>query len=183
MAAFRLIARAGAVLALVAGLSAFKVIDAPGAAKADIEAENRARANPPRSASPLWEKLRQCKIGFDRDAGLYSIQVTPEVQAMVGRSIEVNGFVLPLDGGPLDSGGDGPKDGLGKTAHFLITGRSQDCMFCPPVELNDVVEVRAAQPVAWGDDPITVTGRFSVVEGGKRGVFFMLTDAVPAALK
>jgi hypothetical protein len=42
------------------------------------------------------------------------------------------------------------------------------------------VEVRAKRPLAYTDDAVTVTGKLSVLKDDPTGIFYRLTDAVPA---
>lgn len=163
-----MLGRISLAVALMFGLSAFKVIDAPSKAKDEIAAERQAQANLPQSKSPLWRKLTQCKVTMDQKSGVYAIALTPEVRALAGKTVKVNGFVLPLDGSD-------------KTMHFLVSKRTPDCMFCPPGDLNDVIEVWSKKAVNWGDGPITLKGRFGLATDGEKGVFFTLKDAETTA--
>lgn len=167
--------RHGALLALalgsaVLGLSAFKVVDASAKTQSEVQTERKAQDKLPHSLNPLWDRLMKCKVAMDKKSGLYSIALTPEVKTMAGRSADVEGFILPLDGSD-------------KTSHFLLSRRTPVCLFCPPGEPNEVVEVKSREPVDWVNDPVTLRGRFELVNDGEKGVFFALTDAVPAPAK
>ena len=94
------------------------------------------------------------------------ISVTPEVKALAGQTITLNGFVLPLDGSD-------------HTKHFLLTRRTPVCMFCPPGEPNEVTEVVAPHPIVWTDKIVTVTGPLSLINKGEKGIFFKI-DATTA---
>jgi hypothetical protein len=120
----------------------------------------------PKSQSPVWEKFVKCKVGYNNRTGIYSIADTPEVRALAGTSITVNGFVLPLDASD-------------HTRHFLLTRRTPVCMFCPPGEPNEVVEVFAPHAIVWTDKIVTVTGPLSLINNGEKGMFFRInaTDA------
>jgi len=54
------------------------------------------------------------------------------------------------------------------------------CSFCMPGGPEAVVEVRAKRPLAYTDDAVTVTGRLSVLKDDPTGIFYRLTEAVPA---
>jgi len=128
--------------------------------------ERAAQDQLPHSQSPLWATLGKCAVRFDQRKGVFSIQLTPDVRGMDGRDIDANGFVLPLDGSD-------------NTRHFLLTKRTPVCLFCPPGEPNEVIEVRSKKAIAWDDDLVTMKGRFKLTNDGEKGVFFMLMDAEP----
>ena len=115
----------------------------------------------PKSQSPVWLQFLKCKIGYNNHSGLYNIAVTPEVKALAGTSVTVNGFVLPLDGSD-------------HTKHFLLTRNTPVCMFCPPGEPNEVVEVVAPHAIVWTDKIVTVTGPLTLINNGEKGMFFKI---------
>ena len=118
----------------------------------------------PQSKSPLWDKLGHCDSHFDAKTALYTMTLVPEVKALDGQSVTANGFVLPLDGSD-------------KTRHFLLTKRTPVCMFCPPGEPNEVIEVTSKKPVAWTENMVTLSVRFTLVNNGEKAIFFTLNDA------
>lgn len=115
----------------------------------------------PRSQSPVWQKFVKCKIGYNDKNGLYNIHVTPDVKALAGQTVTVNGFVMPLDASD-------------HTQHFLLTRNTPVCMFCPPGEPNEVVEVIAPERIVWTDKIVTVTGPLTLVNNGEKGIFFKI---------
>ena len=133
-------------------------------ATSEIKGERQAQAALPQSHSPLWQTLGKCKVDFDTQSGIYSIVLTDAVKAMNGQQVEANGFMLPLDGSD-------------KTRHFLLSRRTPVCLFCPPGDPNEVIEVKSAKTLRWVDAAITVKGRFVLVNDGEKGVFFLLEDA------
>ncbi len=126
--------------------------------------ERAAQDQLPQSKSPLWSRLAHCPSHFDTKTALYSIALSSEVKAMDGQSVTVNGFVLPLDGSD-------------QTSHFLLTKRTPVCMYCPPGEPNEVIEVTSNHPVEWNDNMVTLKGRFTLVNNGEKAIFFALKDA------
>lgn len=120
----------------------------------------------PQAKDPLWAKLAHCPAKFDNKTSLYTISLIPDVKALDGKTVTIKGFVLPLDGSD-------------KTRHFLLTKRTPVCMFCPPGEPNEVIEVTSKAPVDWADDMVTVRGRFTLVNDGEKAIFFALRDADP----
>ena len=123
--------------------------------------ERAAQMQLPRSQNPIWLKFARCKIGYNNHSGLFNIAVTPEIKAMAGKPITLNGFVLPLDGSDM-------------TRHFLLTRNTPVCMFCPPGQPNEVVEVIAPQPIPWTDKMVTVTGPLTLINNGEKGMFFRI---------
>ena len=115
----------------------------------------------PKAPSPLWLKFVKCKIGYNNRTGLYSISVTPEVRALAGQVVTLNGFVMPLDGSD-------------HTKHFLLTRRTPVCMFCPPGEPNEVAEIVAPHTIVWTDKVVTVTGPMRLINNGEKGMFFRI---------
>ena len=128
--------------------------------------ERAAQAKLPHAQSPVWTKFLASKVRFDDRSGLYSIALTPDVRALAGKPVTINGFVLPLDASD-------------HTRHFLLTRNTPVCMFCPPGEPNEVVEVVAPHPILWTDKIVTVTGPLSLVNEGDKGIFFKI-DATAA---
>jgi hypothetical protein len=43
-----------------------------------------------------------------------------------------------------------------------------------------MVEVKSKTPVKYGFEPVVMTGKLSVLKDDPTGVFYRLTDAVPA---
>lgn len=118
----------------------------------------------PHARDALWAKLTKCPVGYDKKSGLFNIHVTPDVKALDGKTITVRGFVLPMDGSD-------------RTKHFLITRNTPVCMFCPPGEPNEVVEVLARRAIPWTDKITAVTGRFSLINNGEKALFFKIENA------
>ena len=159
-----MIYRLTAAVIMVLSLSAFQVVDGVVPKPDQPSGERQAQNKLPQSKSPLWTKLAQCRVSLDSRQGTYSITVTDEVKSLAGQTINANGFILPMDGNE-------------KTKHFLLAKRTPVCMFCPPGEPNEVIEVKSKTPMEWVDDAITVRGRFSLVNDGEKGIFFLIDGA------
>ena len=115
----------------------------------------------PKSSNPLWGQFLKCKVGYNNKSGLYSIAVTPEVKALAGKTVMLNGFVLPLDGSD-------------HTKHFLLTRRTPVCMYCPPGEPNEVTEVVSPYPIVWTNKMVTVKGPLSLIDNRENAIFFKI---------
>ena len=118
----------------------------------------------PRSKDPIWAKLIQCKVNYNKRTGDFSITVTPEVRALDGQTVSVRGFVLPMDGSD-------------RTKHFLLTRNTPVCLFCPPGEPNEIIEVVSERAIEWTDNVVTVTGKMSLIDNGENALFFKITVA------
>jgi len=135
-----------------------KVLKTPVGQPAD---ERAAQSALPRARDPLWSEFAKCKIGYDNRSGFFNISVTPGVRAMAGRSITLSGFVLPLDGSD-------------HTKHFLLTRNTPVCLFCPPGQPNEVVEIAAPHTIEWTDRIVKVTGPLTLINNGEKGMFFKI---------
>src|SRR5260370_27248361 len=97
----------------------------------------------PQVNDALWAKLINCKLDYNEENGVYSIQLTPDVKALDGRTVTLRGFVLPMDGSD-------------RTQHFLISRNTPVCMYCPPGQPNEVVEVRSSRAITWTSKVVAV---------------------------
>jgi uncharacterized protein len=118
----------------------------------------------PRMQDAVWSKLVKCKLDYDEENGTYSIKATPEVKALDGKTITLRGFVLPMDGSD-------------RTSHFLISRNTPVCMYCPPGQPNEVVEVYTSHPIAWTEKPVSVTGKFTLINDQEKAIFFKVENA------
>jgi hypothetical protein len=106
----------------------------------------------PKVRDTLWSKLIKCEVSYDDKKDVYSIQVT------------VRGFVLPMDGSD-------------RTKHFLVSRNTPVCMYCPPGQPNEVVEVLSPKAIEWTDKITTVTGKLSLINDGEKALFFKIENA------
>lgn len=123
--------------------------------------ERAAQSHLPHAQSPVWAKFLTSKVSYNNHTGLYSIAVTPAVKDLAGKPITISGFVLPLDAND-------------HTSHFLLTRNTPVCMFCPPGEPNEVVEVISPHPILWTDKIVSVTGPLKLINNGEKGMFFQV---------
>ena len=126
--------------------------------------ERKAQELLPQSHDPMWATLGKSKVTEEKKTGLYSMAFTPEVKKMVGKSVTISGFVLPLEDNE-------------KFHHFLLSRRTPVCAFHPPGEPQEVIDVITKEPIIWEDKLITVTGTLSLMNNRELGVFYKLTDA------
>jgi hypothetical protein len=118
----------------------------------------------PQAHDELWRKFVHCKLGYNEETGVYSIHLTREVKALDGKTVTLRGFVLPMDGSD-------------RTKHFLLSRNTPVCMYCPPGQPNEVVEVEASKAIDWTDNMVAVTGKLRLVNDQERAVFFKMENA------
>lgn len=138
----------------------------PISGDSELGGERSAQRSLPRSGDPFWKTLSACKVKYNAKTDLYSLIPTPEVRAMAGQVVKVKGFIIPLDG-------------LDLTKHFLIGVNTPVCLFHPPGEPNEVIEVKSPKALVWDDRPKTIEGTFSLINNPAMGVFFAMSGARP----
>ncbi len=126
--------------------------------------ERQAQDALPKSHDPMWAQLGKTKIKFDEKTGQFSATYPPEVKALVGKQITIQGFMLPLEA--TDS-----------FKHFILSKRTPTCPFCPPGEPNEILDVWMDSNVSWSDDTIKVSGTFELMNNPDLGMFFKLSHA------
>jgi hypothetical protein len=126
--------------------------------------ERKAQDALPMSQHPVWQLLRKTRITVDNKQGLYNAKIPPEVKALDGREVTINGFMMPLES----------KD---RFRHFLLAKRTPTCPFCPPGEPNEIIDVQMKKPVAYTDELVIVKGRFELMNDREMGLFFRLKGA------
>lgn len=117
----------------------------------------------PTARDPLWAKLIKCAVNYDDKKGTYSIKLTPEVKALDGKTITARGFMLPLDGSD-------------HTSHFLLSRNTPVCLYCPPGEPNEVVEVKANHAITWTNRMVSVTGKLHLINDEEKALFFTMEN-------
>lgn len=118
----------------------------------------------PQSRDNLWPTLHHTVISEDANSGMYKAAHPADVKALVGKTLTVQGFVMPYT----------PEK---EFRHFLLTRYTPVCQFCPPGAPNEVIDVAVDVPVKWADRLFTVTGKFAIQDDGEKGVFFRLDNA------
>lgn len=91
------------------------------------------------------------------------------VLALDKRTVKVQGFMLPLEPGDRQS-------------HFLLSAVPTSCSFCVPAGPEGLVEVRSKTPVRYTLEPVTVEGQLAVLNDDPYGMFYRVTQAVPATI-
>jgi len=112
-----------------------------------------------------WKLLAQVELVKLKDR--YAPQYAAAVTALDRRDVKLQGFMMPLQMGD-------------KQSHFVLTAMPQSCAFCMPGGPEQMVEVKAKRPLAYGFEPIVLSGKLEVLKDDPNGLFYRLTDAVPA---
>jgi hypothetical protein len=124
-----------------------------------------AQTLPDRKDVVSWKLLAQVELVKVKDR--YQPQFSSGVAALDAKEVKVQGFMMPLEMGD-------------KQSHFILSSTPQSCAFCMPGGPESRVEVKMKKPVAYGMEPVVITGKLSVLKDDPAGVFYRLTDAVPA---
>lgn len=126
--------------------------------------ERQAQNSLPIASGEVWNTLSKSTITYSTTAPHITAKLTPEIRAMNGKTVSVDGFMLPMDGAENSS-------------HFLLSKRTPTCFFCPPGEPNEVLEVFSTKGIRYGDAMLHMQGRFELTNNTENGVFFVLKDA------
>ena len=65
-----------------------------------------------------------------------------------------------------------------KQSHFLLSSVPLTCAFCVPGGPESMVEVKTRTPVKYTLDPVTVEGKFAVLDDDPYGLYYRITEAV-----
>ena len=120
---------------------------------------------PERSDVVSWKLLSQVDLVKQKDR--YVPQFAKDVAALDQKQVKVQGFMMPLQTGD-------------KQTHFVLTAMPQTCSFCLPGGPESMVEVKSKTAVKYTFEPVVLTGKLSILKDDPTGVFYRLTDAVPA---
>ncbi len=112
-----------------------------------------------------WKLFAQVELIRMKDR--YVPQFSPAVAALDQKEVKVQGFMMPLQVGD-------------KQTHFVLSAMPVTCSFCLPGGPEALVEVKAKRPVTYSFEPITMSGKLSVLKDDPTGVFYRITDAVQA---
>jgi hypothetical protein len=112
-----------------------------------------------------WKTFAQVEL--ERSVNRIAPRFSATVAALDQKQVKVQGFMMPLDMGE-------------KHALFILSAVPPTCGFCMPGGPEAVVEVHARQPLAYTDNAVALSGKLSVLKDDPTGIFYRLTDAVPA---
>ncbi len=139
-------------------------IDLPGGSGPGVHSPNSPFAPlPDRSDVVAWSVLTDVKTRSEKNRILP--QFNASQVALNQKSQRVQGFMMPLEPGE-------------KQKHFLLTSVPLTCAFCTPGGPESMVEVKTRTPVKYTLEPVTVEGRFLVLNDDSYGLYYRMTDAV-----
>jgi len=152
-------------------LIAALVIALPAAAQNRLDPHGAPPGVDPNSFKPLgergdvvpWRILAQ--VGVVKQNNRYVPQFSQNVTALDNKDVKIQGFMMPLEMGD-------------KQSHFILSSMPQTCPFCMPGGPESLVEVKMKKPLAYGMEPVVITGKLAVLKDDPTGVFYRLTDAV-----
>lgn len=93
---------------------------------------------------------------------------TPELKAMVGKRIKINGYMIPMDASP-------------EQTHFILMAFSHSCPFHMPGGYGGFIEVQADFPIKFTYDTMVIEGSFSLETDTAKGTFYKLSAAQKVA--
>jgi len=163
--------RTGSALVIALGLSLATLVAAQNTKPG--EHTPPPGVNPLQAFKPLeerkdvvsWKLLAQVELLKVKDRFLP--QFAAGVAALDKRDVKVQGFMMPLEMGD-------------KQSHFILSAMPQSCAFCLPGGPEQLVEIKSKTPVKYTFEPIVLTGKLAVLKDDPTGVYYRLTDAVPA---
>lgn len=116
----------------------------------------------PRADVVAWSTLTDIRTTLDkrRIVPVYP----PQVLALDGRKLRVQGFMMPLEPGE-------------RQRHFLLSSVPLTCAFCLPGGPESMVEVRTRQPVPYSMNAVVVEGVFHVLSADPSGLYYRMSGA------
>ena len=132
-------------------------------AAASAVAQTPPQPLPERKDVVSWKLLAQVELVKMKDR--YVPQFSTNVSALDKKDVKVQGFMVPLEMGE-------------KQSHFILAAMPQTCSFCMPGGPEQMVEVKAKRPVAYGFEAVVLSGKLEVLKDDPTGIFYRLTDAV-----
>jgi uncharacterized protein len=126
---------------------------------------NQFKPLPERNDVISWKTFSQVELVKQKDR--YVPQFAKDVAALDQKQVKVQGFMMPLQTGD-------------KQTHFVLTAMPQTCSFCLPGGPESMVEVKSKSAVKYTFEPVVLTGKLAILKDDPTGVFYRLTEAVPA---
>lgn len=113
-----------------------------------------------------WKLLSSVTVKADKSKVIPTFPAG--VMALDKRTVKVQGFMMPLEPGD-------------RQTHFLLSSVPTSCSFCVPAGPEGLIEVRSKTPVRYTLEVVTVEGLMAVLNDDPYGMFYRVTQAVPAA--
>jgi hypothetical protein len=158
----KLFARVAAASLLIAGLPVGAIDSNIPPAGLPSASSYSATLLPELDGVVSWKTLAEVEPA-KRDGKIVP-QFSSKILGLDGKSVRVQGFILPMDLGA-------------KQQHFLISAVPPHCPFCLPAGPDAIVEVYTRKPITYSMEPILVAGKLAVLSSDPSGVLYRLTDA------
>jgi hypothetical protein len=112
-----------------------------------------------------WAVLESTKEIQRKDSGvIYSKPAfSPQVRALAGKRIKVNGYMMPLETSA-------------KQKHFVLLGYPPDCPFHLSPAPTQFIEIRVANPLPVSDAVRTIEGTLVLAGSDESGIFYKIVD-------
>lgn len=111
-----------------------------------------------------WQVLTDVKTVIAKRK--INVEFGATVRALDGKTIRVQGFMMPLDPGK-------------RQKRFLVVSVPPSCPFCTPGGPESMLDIRPVKPVNYQDDAIVVEGRLEILGNDHDGFYYRLHEARP----
>ena len=160
---------------MIAGALVLAALSTPASAKSDIENQKAygdktikdlVEAAPKGAIS--WKTLQGVYVDVKetKTETLFIPEFNPEVSALDGKVIEIQGFMFPLV--PTT-------DIPGSEDHFLLSSIPASCPFFH-IYGGQVIEVIAAKKIPFSEeDPVRIRGKMTLLKANTDGLFYKMT--------
>lgn len=108
------------------------------------------------------------KVNYMLRDGKGTLEFGEGIRALDGKEVKLRGYITPLQMGA-------------EQKHFLLGTKPPSCAFCIPSGPDEMVEVFCRTPVKYSLEPITVAGKFAIVNNDPGGMFYRMADAEPVS--
>ena len=130
------------------------------------EAPAHLRLGPPAMDGALdWSQLARAGESMFRDGRISRFPA--DLHALDGQEVTLAGYMMPF------SDADRHRE-------FMLGALQFHCAGCMMGELNRMVAVKAAQPIAQADGPLAIRGRLRLLEDESSPLYYRLDDAQEA---
>ncbi len=137
---------------------------APSGSGAGVHSANSPFAPLPERSDVLpWSTLTDVKTRIVKNRVLPVFPAA--VAALNDKTQRIQGFMMPLEPGE-------------RQKHFLLSSVPLSCSFCTAGGPESMVEVKTKTPVKYTLEPVTVEGKFLVLNDDSYGLYYRITDAV-----
>ena len=126
---------------------------------------NQAPGAPP--AALAWEELMSLEVRVETPAPLqtvFHVSYPDSLMAKDGTVVRIKGFMYPLEAGETHT-------------YFLLSALPPSCPFCLPASSRGLVEVMCDEGVRYTLEPVTLEGRFELLEDAATGLHYRLGHA------